>query len=106
MIQIWTMTSNSVIQNEEHDIASHILKTILDCMTQLFFRPQYVWFLVQLYVDVISNSGGELAEVIVYIIPIELDDGQLKVNTKTWNHWPFFWSNCHPNVQNINTLRT
>ena len=27
-----------------------ILKTILDGMPQLFFRPQYVWFLVHLYI--------------------------------------------------------
>ena len=26
----------------EHNIPSHILKTILDCRAQLFFRPQYV----------------------------------------------------------------
>ena len=30
------MTSNSLIENEEHDIPSQILRTILDCMTQLF----------------------------------------------------------------------
>ena len=38
------MTSNSSTENEEHDNLSQVLKTILDCMTQLFFRPQYVWF--------------------------------------------------------------
>ena len=33
------MTSNSLTENEEHDIPSHILKTILDCMPQLFLDP-------------------------------------------------------------------
>ena len=42
------MTSNSFTENDEHDIPSHILKTILDCMSQLFFRPKYVWFPVHL----------------------------------------------------------
>ena len=31
------MTSNSLTQNEKHDIHSQILKTILDCVAQLFF---------------------------------------------------------------------
>ena len=35
------------------------------------FRPQYVWFLVHLYVALIPNSSGQLAELIVYIIPLE-----------------------------------
>ena len=32
------MTSNSLTLTEEHDIPSQILKTILDCMPQLFFE--------------------------------------------------------------------
>ena len=32
------MTASSLTQNEEQDIPSVILKTILDCMAQLFFR--------------------------------------------------------------------
>ena len=47
---------------EEHDIPSQILKTILDCMPQ---------FSSHLYVGLITNSGGQLAELIVYIIPLE-----------------------------------
>ena len=39
----------------EHDIPTPILKTTLDCMPQLFFRPQYVWFPSHLYVGVIPN---------------------------------------------------
>ena len=31
------MTTNSLTENEELDIPSQILKTILDCMPQLFF---------------------------------------------------------------------
>ena len=31
------MTSNSLTQNEEHNIPSQILNPILDCMPQLFF---------------------------------------------------------------------
>ena len=36
-------------------------------MPQLFFRPQYEWFLAYLYGPVIPNSSGQLAELIVYI---------------------------------------
>ena len=35
------------------------------------FEPQYVWFLVHLYVGLIPNSSGQLAELIVYAIPLE-----------------------------------
>ena len=65
------MAPKSLTQNEEHDIPSQSVMTILDCMPQLFFRPQYVWFLVHLYFAFIPNSSGELAELIVYIIPLE-----------------------------------
>ena len=50
---------------------SQILKTILDCIPRLFFRPHYVWFLVYEYVALIPNSSDQLAEMIVYIIPLE-----------------------------------
>ena len=65
------MTSNSLKLNEKHDIPSQILKTILDCLPQLFFRPQYVWFPSHLYTGVIPNSTGQLSELIVYSIPLE-----------------------------------
>ena len=42
------MTSDFLMENEEHGIPSQILKTILDCMPQLLFKPQYVWFLTHL----------------------------------------------------------
>ena len=64
------MTPNSLTENEEHDILSQILKTILDCMPQLFFRPQCV-VSGTYYVSLIPNSRGRLAELIVYIIPQE-----------------------------------
>ena len=35
---LWTMASNSLTDIEEHDIASQILKTILDCMPQLSYH--------------------------------------------------------------------
>ena len=37
----------------------------------VFFRPQYVWLLVYLYVGQLPNSSGQLVEPIVYIIPLE-----------------------------------
>ena len=40
-------------------------------MLQLFSRPQYVWFSEHLYGPAIPNSSGQLAELIVYIIPPE-----------------------------------
>ena len=45
---LWTMTSNSLTENEEHGIPSQIWRPFLDCMPQLFFRPQYVWLPVHL----------------------------------------------------------
>ena len=65
------MISKSLTWNEERNIPSHNLKTILDCMSQLFFRPQYVWFMAPLYVGLIPNFSSQLAELIVYIIPLE-----------------------------------
>ena len=32
----------------------------LDCMLQLFFRPQFVWFPSHLCIGVIPNSSGQL----------------------------------------------
>ena len=42
------MTSNSLTENEEHDIVSQILKTIFGLHALVIFRPQYVWFTVHL----------------------------------------------------------
>ena len=63
------MTTNSLTENEEHDIPSQILKAIFGLHVSVIFRNKYVWFLVHLYVPLIQNSSGELAELIVYIIP-------------------------------------
>ena len=56
---------------EEHDIPSQILKTIFGLHASVIFRPQYVWFLGYLYGPVIPNCHGQLAELIVHIIPPE-----------------------------------
>ena len=37
----------------------------------IFFRLQYVWFPVHLYTDLLPNSSGELAELIVHFVPLE-----------------------------------
>ena len=39
-----------------------ILKTIFGLHASVIFRPQYVWFLVHLYVGLIPNSSWQLAE--------------------------------------------
>ena len=72
------MTSNSLTENEEHNIPSQILMTIFwiapYAFLSYFFRPKYVWFPTHfndLYDLVIPNSSGLLAELIVYIIPPE-----------------------------------
>ena len=57
------MTSNSLTENEKKDIPSQILKTIFG-----FLDPN-ICFLEHLYVPVILNSSGQLAELIVSIIP-------------------------------------
>ena len=71
------MTSNSLIENEEHNIPSHILKTIFNFFFWLYasviFRPKYVCFLVYLYGVVIPNPSGQLAELIVYITSTRVD---------------------------------
>ena len=69
------MTSNSLKENEEHDIPSQFLKAILDYMPQLFFRPKYVCFSEHLQGPAVPNSSGQLAELIVYIIhPDDLEN--------------------------------
>ena len=40
------------------------------CLSYLS-RLQYVWFLVHVYIGAIINSSDKLAELIVYIIPLE-----------------------------------
>ena len=67
------MTSNSLIENEEHDISSHILKTFFLLHASVIFRPKHVWFPVHLYGPVIPNPSGQLAELIVYITSSRAD---------------------------------
>ena len=61
------MASNSLTENEEHDIPSKIY----GFHASVIFKPQYVWFLTHLLGPVIPNSSGQLAELMVYIIPPE-----------------------------------
>ena len=56
---------------EEHDIPSQNLKTIFVLHASVIFRPQYMWFLVHLYVGLIPNFSGQLTELLVYIIPLK-----------------------------------
>ena len=59
------------MNNEEHDMPSQILKTILDCMPQLFLDPSVCrfWYICMLASP--PKCSGRLAELIVYIIPLE-----------------------------------
>ena len=61
------MTFNSLTENEEHCIPAQIMKTIIRLHASVIVRPQCVWFPVHL----IPNSSGQLAELIVHIIPPE-----------------------------------
>ena len=45
---LWTMTSNSLTENEEHNIPPQILKATFELHASVIFRPQYVWFSVHL----------------------------------------------------------
>ena len=72
-IFLWTTTSNSLTENEEHDIPSHILKTIFGLHASVIFETQYVWFPVHLKGTVIPDPSGQLAELIVYITSSRVD---------------------------------
>ena len=65
------MAPNSLTENEEHNIPSQILKTIFGLHTSAIFTSQYAWFLTHLQGPVIPNYSGQLAELIVYVIPPE-----------------------------------
>ena len=54
------MTSNSLTENEEQFMPSHILKTIFGLHASVIFRPKYVWFQI-------PDPSGQLAELNVYI---------------------------------------
>ena len=49
------------IESEEQDIPWNFE----DHFGLHFFRPQYVWFLLYLFVAFIPNSSGQLAELII-----------------------------------------
>ena len=67
------MASNSLTENEEHDIPSHILKTIFGLHASVIFRPKHVWFPVHFLHPVIPDPSGQLAELIAYITSTRVD---------------------------------
>ena len=67
------MTSNSITENEEKDIPSHILKTIFGSHASVIFRPKYVWFPAHLKGPMIPDHSGQLAELIVEITSTRVD---------------------------------
>ena len=48
-------------------------RPLLDCMSQLFFKPKYVWISVHLKGPEIPDPSGQLAELIVYITSTRVD---------------------------------
>ena len=86
------MTSNSLTENEEQYILSHILKTIFGFHASVIFRPKYVWVLVHLKDPMIPDPSGQLAELIVYITSTKVDlySHQILLIEKTgascWSH--------------------
>ena len=48
-------------------------RPFLDCMPQLFFRPNYVWFSVHLKGPMIPDPSGQLTELIVQITSTRVD---------------------------------
>ena len=69
------MTSNSLTENEGHDISSRIFKTIFGLYASVIFRPKYmyVWFPVHLLGLVIPDPSSQLAELTVYITSTRVD---------------------------------
>ena len=59
------MTSNSLTENEEHDILSQFLKTIFGLHASVVLDSNSVWFSEHLYGLAIPKSSGQLAELIV-----------------------------------------
>ena len=73
------MTSNSLTENEEQDISSHILETIFGLHASVIFRPKYVWFPIHLKGPMIPDPSGQLAELIVYITSTRVDLYSLQI---------------------------
>ena len=67
------MTSNSLTENEEHDIPWHILKTIFGLYAWLCLKLKYVWFPVHLLCPAIPDPIGQLAELIFYVTSTRVD---------------------------------
>ena len=69
------MTSNYLTENGEHGIPSQILKTIFGLHAPVILRPP-ICMVSNTYVGssdphLIPNYSGQLAELVVYIIPPE-----------------------------------
>ena len=63
------MTSNSLTENEEHNIPpTHFEDHLWIACLSYFFRPKYVWFPVGS-----CDPSGQLAELIVYITSTTVD---------------------------------
>ena len=69
------MTSNSLTENEEHGIPSQILKTIFGLHASVIFQAPICVvsssFVGSSDPPLIPNPSGQLAELIVYIVPQE-----------------------------------
>ena len=91
------MTSNSLTENEEQDIPSHILKTIFGLHASVILRPKYVWFSVHLKGAVIPDPSGQLAELIVYITStrVDLHRHQILLLIKHSYVWNIFLKDGH-----------
>ena len=70
---IWTMTFNSSTANEKHGIPSQILKSIFGLRASVIFKMCMVsgTFVGSSDPPLIPNCSGQLAELVVYIIPSE-----------------------------------
>ena len=64
------MTSNSLTENEEHDIPSHILKNVFGLHASVIFIPKYVCGFQS---PVMPDPGGQLAELIAYVTSTRVD---------------------------------
>ena len=67
MFFLWTMPSNSSTENEEQEIPSYILKTLIGLHASVIFRLKYVRFPVHLKGPVIPDPSGQLAKPIIHI---------------------------------------
>ena len=67
------MTSNSLTENEERDIPSHIFKIFFGLHASVIFLDPNVWFPVHLKGPMIPDPSGQLAELFFYITSTRVD---------------------------------